>query len=64
MYTNYDRECDRLVENLEECLRAAKLLLVDEDTTGYDEYPEDKKMIQYLGIKEALGKCLRGVSHR
>ena len=64
MYTDYDREGDYLVEDLEEWLDKAKELLMDNETMGYDEYPEDSKMRQYLGIKEALGKCLRGINHR
>ena len=49
--TEYDDKRDSLREDLNECLKKAKELVVGEDIWGYAQMPEDYAIKVYLEIK-------------
>lgn len=54
VYTDYDEKRDELKENLKDCLKMAKELVVGEDIWGYDDMREGYAIDVYLAIKKAI----------
>ncbi|HFK1435078.1 TPA: hypothetical protein ACGXNJ_005232 [Bacillus cereus] len=51
--TTYDEMRDRLRDELNDCLRLAKELMVGEDIWGYEDMREDYAVDVYQAIKKA-----------
>lgn len=56
VHTTYDEMRDRLRDELNDCLRLAKELMVGEDIWGYEDMREDYAVDVYQAIKKARDK--------
>lgn len=56
VYTDYDRLCDELKEDLKECLKKAKRLTVDDSIWCYDQVRDDYMINIFMGIKDVINK--------
>lgn len=54
--TSYDDVRDELKEGLEDCLKKAKILFVETDMWGADQYPKDYGEKVYRAVKKALNE--------
>lgn len=53
VYTSYDERRDRLRDNLNDCLREAKELVMAEDEWGYEDMKDGYAMEVYQAVKAA-----------